>query len=129
MSLLTDELIEELTESLSLVRLSTVGFFKRMPYELGHGSIDVSREIAMHRAVLDKALVDYFSTNRGIRRDVIQWLSLDNQEFVDACERALLEPELVFKAFFAMKLLLKGDRAKFPTKNLKNLKNVKKILN
>ncbi len=97
---------------MSLTRLAKTGLFKRISVEEWINS-DLQKEITLHRAVLDQALLDYFSMDPDTKQDVVGWLSVDNQEFIDACDRAALDPDLVYKTFRAMKEILKGDNAKF----------------
>ncbi len=110
---LTKELKEELSEELSLMRLAKTGLFQKLPYEQGEGSIETARELELHRAVLDKALIDSFSTKRAIKKEIEEWLDLDNPDFTDACDRAMLNPQQVFMTFKTIKTLLKGNKAKF----------------
>ena len=99
---------------MSLIRLSKTGLFRRMDFE---GYELVSREVLLHRAVLDHALLDWFSENPEIKNDVDKWLSLDNEDFIDACDRAVLEPKKVFLTFKAVRNILKGENAKFKKVN------------
>lgn len=109
----TKELKQELEEVLSLTRLAKTGLFQKLSFEHGEGSIIISRELKLHRAVLDKALVDSFSNKKEIKKEIETWLDLDNQDFIDACDRAMLKPEHVFETFKTIKKLLKGEKAKF----------------
>lgn len=116
---LSKELLAELQGEMSLHRIAQVGFFIQLDREL-----EIDSELKLHRAVLDKALVDsmlpthkfyYDDEEQKVfpRLEVDRWLKIDNKEFVDACERAHLEPKFVFKAFEMIKKVLVGDRAKF----------------
>ena len=111
--LLPEDFKQELQKSMSLSRLAKTGLFQKLGYEAGDGSIEVYREIKLHRAVLDKALIDSFSDTKSVKEDVDKWLNLNNREFIEACERALLDPKLVFKTFKVMKEVLQGKNAKF----------------
>lgn len=104
------EFIKYLQDNMSLTRLATVGLFQKLDTDEG---VEVNREIKLHRAVLDKALVDMFSTRKSIKKDVDEWLSLSNPAFRSASERACLDPELVYKLFMLMKKILVGDKARF----------------
>jgi len=70
-------------------------------------------EIILHRAVLDRALVDSFSQSRSVRATIDSWLYLENKDFLDACERALLNPKLVLMTFKIMKKVLTGEKARY----------------
>lgn len=107
--MLPNELKKELRQRLSLIRLAKTGFFKKA--EVQHAQ--VSKELLLHRAVLDKALIDSFSHDTEIREDVEEWLELDNPDFLECCERAMLNPEGVFESFKMFKQILKGKNAKF----------------
>lgn len=108
--MLDPQLIKELQEEMSLTRLASVGLFQKMGTDDGP---EIAREIRLHRAVLDKALVDMFSPRKRIKRDVEVWLDITNPDFREASERAALEPELVYKVFKSMKEILQGEKAKF----------------
>ena len=97
------DLLAELTQRMSVNRLAKVGVFRKM--EIPHEELYF--EIFLHRSVLDRALVDMFSPYRAIREDVMQWLDLDNDDFKDACERALLDSDKVLKTFKAIEKILK----------------------
>jgi hypothetical protein len=107
---ITPELLIDLQATMSLSRLSKTGLFQKLDLESSDG---IENELTLHRAVLDKALIDSFSIRKEIREDVENWLHLDNPDFLEACERAMLDPQLVFEMFKLMKEVLKGDRAKF----------------
>lgn len=106
---LPPKLQKELRQRLSLIRLAKTGFFKKA--EIPH--ISIEGELLLHRSVLDKALIDSFSPDEEIREDVEDWLDLDNPDFIDCCEFAMLEPEGVYAAFKTFKSILRGDNAKF----------------
>jgi hypothetical protein len=109
--MLDDTTLHALQESMSLTRLATVGLFQKIPTT--EDLIEIKRDLHLHRCVLDKALVDMFSAIPEIRKDVEDWLSLENPDFSDACERAFLEPILVYQTFIEIKRILVGDKAKF----------------
>lgn len=100
---LPDNLVHELKGRMTVTRLARVGFFRK----LGKVPEEISREVELFRAVLDKALIDYFSTDRNIQGDVADWLDLSNKDFIVCCERAFLPPDLVFKSFAAVKKVLR----------------------
>lgn len=110
--MLPEQLIEELQGSMSLTRLAKIGLFQKMLVD--DPDIEIKREVKLHRAVLDKALVDSFSNRDKIRKAVEYWLNLTNKEFRDACDRAVLAPDLVYRTFHLMKKILKGKNAQFP---------------
>jgi hypothetical protein len=80
---------------------------------LDEGMQSLKREITLHRAVLDKALVDMYNPSPKIRNDAKNWLRLNSKDFITACERAWLEPELVYKTFHIILSMLQGDKAAF----------------
>lgn len=95
-----------LSEKMSITRLTKTGLFKRIPYER-------SPEVDLFRAVLDKALIDYFNPNEETQKEVSDWLSLENEAFVTVCEYALLDPPDVFYIFNLLKNeILKGEKSK-----------------
>ena len=106
---LPPKLRKELRKKLSLIRLAKTGFFKKE--ESPH--ITIAPELLLHRTVLDKALIDSFSKDDDVRLDVESWLDLSNQDFIACCERAMLEPVGVYKAFHLFKKILRGRNAKF----------------
>jgi hypothetical protein len=103
-------LLDELRQDMSLTRLAKTGLFQRMDLD---SSDDEARALKLHRAVLDRALIDSFSCVPKIREDVEKWLVRDDQDFIDCCERAGLDSDLVFKVFKLMKDILKGKKASF----------------
>jgi hypothetical protein len=109
--MITPELLQELKDQMSLSRLAKTGLFQRMA--VPDEAKEVRREIKLHRAVLDKALVDSFSLTSRIRVSVEGWLRLDNPDFKQACERAYLDPTSVFRVFHVIKEVIKGKNAKF----------------
>lgn len=98
---------------MSLSRLAKTGLFQKISHEEDHETRAIQNELRLHRAVLDKALIDSFSEIKEIREDVENWLDKENQDFIEACERAMLTPGLVFDTFKMMKEILKGDKARF----------------
>lgn len=75
--------------------------------------------MTLHRAVLDRALIDSFIPDPLFREAARAWFDLSNSDFRDACDRAWLKPELVYQVYKQMHKILQGDRAKFSkmTKN------------
>lgn len=98
---------------MSLTRLAKVGLFQKLPQSDDPVFKFCHNEIILHRAVLDRALVDSFSQSKGIRQNVYEWLDIENPEFLDACERALLDPKLVLVTFKIMKKVLVGEKARY----------------
>lgn len=96
---------------MSLTRLAKTGLFHKL--DVDEVDIPIKREIKLHRAVLDKALVDSFSVVDRIRKGVERWLKMNNQDFLDACERAMLQPENVYETFNTMHKILVGDKGRF----------------
>lgn len=106
---LPTELKKELRKKLSLIRLAKTGFFKRIP--IAHPGIET--ELLLHRAVLDRALIDSFSAHKDTKKEVEDWLNLSNPDFVEACDRALLSPKGVYTTFKLFKQILRGNNARF----------------
>ena len=107
------ELIKELQEGMSLTRLAKTGLFQRMNIDDSIIGDEEQRELRLHRAVLDRALIDSFSTVDRIREDVEKWLDIANQDFIICCDRADLNPGNVFDVFILIKEILKGRKARF----------------
>ena len=107
------KLIRELKKEMSATRLANVGLFQKLSYEDEVEDEELKKIIKLHRAVLDKALLDSFSPAKHIRDEIDAWLYPDNKEFIEACERALLPPKQVYYVFKIMKKILRGKNAKF----------------
>ncbi len=108
-----DYLITELRLRMNLDRLAKVGLFQKMSFEHDGGSLEIQRELKLHRAVIDRALLDTFLDVPEIKEEAIAWFSITNNDFKRACERALLDPELVIRTYDAMKEILKGENGRF----------------
>ena len=108
-----ENLIQELKKEMSVQRLASVGLFQKFSYDDETEDEELKKIVHLHRVVLDKALLDSFSPAKHIRKDVEDWLYLDNPDFIEACERALLKPYNVYLVFKTMKQVLKGKNAKF----------------
>ena len=111
MTLLDPKLINELQQDMNLDRLAKTGLFQKLAIDPDDEPI--KNELKLHRAVLDRALVDSFSEFKTVRREIKNWLSLANPDFIDACDRAQLHPKAVFQIFSAIREVLTGDLAKF----------------
>ena len=118
---MTANLIEALQEEMSLDRLARTGLFINIDLE---DCVHTRDELIFLRAILDRALIDYFyppdasykdETGRDvfIKQEVVDWLKLDNPDFIETCQNAELSPEKVLKIFKTMELILTGDRGKF----------------
>ena len=92
----------EYKEVASIRRLVKTGFFCKQD------SIFWTQDpyLRLNRTVLDKALVDQFIGDKNFRFQSKIWCDLENEDFLLACERADLEPELV-KISFDIKIILK----------------------
>lgn len=108
-----NKFIKDLQGKMTLTRLAKVGLFQKLPNNGDPIFKECDAEITLHRTILDRALVDSFSPSKKLRKDVEDWLYLDNPEFIDACERAVLDPKLVLITFKIMKKILKGKNAKY----------------
>lgn len=107
---LSKDLEEELAGKMSLTRLAKAGLFKKLPTD---GHEEIRKELILHRCVLDKALIDMFSSNKKLKKEIEDWLDLDNPDFIECCELAYLTPEKVYSTFQAMKRILRGKNAEF----------------
>lgn len=103
---LSADLVRELEGRLTVNRLAKTGLFRKLEILYEEHYFD----IFLHRSVLDRALIDMFSPYDNIRKDVLDWLNLENDSFVFACERALLEPAAVYDTFITVKNILKDAR-------------------
>ncbi len=101
--------------------MANTGLFVRI--DLEDSEEPIRRELRLHRAVLDRALLDCFSVYKDVRKDVNKWLDLNNVQFQDACDRAMLKPEDVLEVFHSLKRMLKGKNAKFKQLRKKKKKN------
>ena len=91
---------------MTLSRLTRTGLFRRW----SGIQETVGPETRLFRAVLDRALIDYFSHDKEIRQDVVKWLKKDNQDFIDVCEAASMNPDRVIYIFKIMrKVILQND--------------------
>lgn len=84
--------------------------FQRLPCD----HADLVAEITLHRAVLDRGLMDSFHHDPEIRNDTAVWLDLNGQDFIAASERADLDPRLVFEIFVIVREMFKGQVNKIP---------------
>jgi len=111
---------------MSVSRLTKTGLFKKLPPP----TEDTRVELLLHRAVLDKALLDLFTEEEDHRHDAKHWLDLDNPNFVEICEIAFLDPELVFKLFLMVKRIFieKGEDIYFDEDKNYKFHNTKEIL-
>ena len=108
--MLTEQLIEELTKELSLKRLWHSGLFIRLP--IVHE--ELSSEITLFRAVLDRALLDLFHHDAVIRDDAKTWLDLKNEDFLESCDRADLDHLLVYELFTTINKIFKNRINEIP---------------
>jgi hypothetical protein len=97
---------------MSLKRLWHTGLFIRLPVPEIHE--ELTAEIKLHRAVLDRALLDMFHPKDVIRLDVKTWLELRNPDFIEACERADLEPKSVYELFLNVQEIFKDQINEIP---------------
>lgn len=109
---LQEKILKELAKSMSLKRLWHTGLFYRLPVPEEHE--ELTAEIKLHRAVLDRALLDMFHPEDLVRSDVTTWLELLNPDFIEACERADLEPSLVYELFLNVKEIFKDQINEIP---------------
>jgi hypothetical protein len=104
------EILDEYKEVASIRRLVKTGFFCKQD------SIFWTQDpyLRLNRTVLDKALVDQFIGDKNFRLQSKIWCDLENVEFLLACERADLEPELVKISFdIITKILIEKGEDKY----------------
>lgn len=123
MGILSNKLEKELSRELSIFRLAFTGLFIKLDLDIEDEAL--RRELKLHRAVLDRALTDWFSDNKEIKKDVTDWLNLQNPDFQEACERAFLKPEDVLEVFHSVRRILKGKNAKFKKVNARKKRRKK----
>jgi len=104
--LIPHSLLDDLKKNLSFTRLAKAGLFRK----LENSTPQIQPEILLHRSVLDRALMDMFSPFESIRKDVEEWLDLDNESFAFCCERANLDYKSVYKIFIIIKEIFKDER-------------------
>lgn len=104
------DLIEELQKKMDLDRLAKTGLFIKLDYT---GYEPIQEELRLHRAVLDRALLDTFYPIPEIRDEAKDWFSLEDDDFLQACDRAMVEPKTAIKLVEMMHTILVGDKAKF----------------
>jgi len=87
-----------LGDKMSLKRLTKTGLFIKLevPTE------EIRTDLLLHRTVLDKALLDHFNKDENFRLQAKLWCDLNNPDFIEACDRALLSSELVYSTFHAV---------------------------
>jgi hypothetical protein len=88
---------------MSVARLNKTTFFQKM----GVPCETIRIELKLFRAVLDKALLDLFDEEEEYRLDAKNWLDKDNPDFIEICDLAFLEPELVYLGFLFVKKIFK----------------------
>jgi len=113
--LITPELISELQSELSLDRLAKTGLYIKL--SVSEEDLCIRQELTLHRAVLDRALLDSFLPDPLLKEDAKAWFDLSNRDFRDACDRAWVKPELVYQVYKQMHKILQGDKAKFSKMN------------
>lgn len=101
-----------LTKEITLKRLYHTGLFVRLVPD--YEDAELVAEIALHRAVLDRALLDQFHPNQEIKQDAVDWLDIENVDFQEACQRADLDHLLVHTVFLEVKKILKGQVNEIP---------------
>lgn len=88
-------------------RLARKGLFILLPINSKYDS-----EVRLFRSVLDKALYDCLSKNKKERDEALEWLNVDNPDFVEVCTLAMFDPDFVYEKFYVyMKLVEDADEA------------------
>lgn len=99
-------LLLELKNKMTFKRLSKLGLFQQLPIDPEY--LPVKPEVTLHRAVLDKALLDLFVQDKKIKDDVLKWLDIKNPDFLESCKRAVLDPDQVYETFATMRKVIDG---------------------
>jgi len=103
-----EQIKKEIGHKIKLSRLSRTGLFNNDKF-FGIEDKSVQADVCLHRTVLDRALLDYFHEDNLIRNDVEEWLDPENGEFIDACERARIEPILVYETFLLVEEMVREN--------------------
>jgi len=95
MTKIQNDLIEELLSVMTLTRLVKTGLFTKLdaPNE------EIRSELRLYRTVLDKALLDQFDKDDNYRLQSKLWADINNPDFCEICDLALLEAENVLELF------------------------------
>lgn len=102
----THNSLDDLKKNISFSKIAKSGFFRRLENAKSRAQPDLH----LHRSVLDRALLDMFYPVESVRKDVEEWLDLDNESFLFACERADVDPKKVYEVFILFKELFKDER-------------------
>jgi hypothetical protein len=89
------DLLEELLGVMTLTRLVKTGLFTK----LAPATEEIRPELRLYRTVLDKALLDQFDKDENYRLQSKLWADLENQDFCEVCDLALLDAESVLSLF------------------------------
>tara|TARA_R110000851_G_scaffold33135_5_gene88280 strand:- start:498 stop:785 length:288 start_codon:yes stop_codon:yes gene_type:complete len=91
--------------------LTRTGLFYKKDYkEVGWPvppSPEIYGETQLFRKILDYALIDYLGNCPELRQDAEEWLCLDDPDFIETCECADIDPEIVFKVFVMFRPAIK----------------------
>lgn len=63
---------------------------------------ETNENVYLWRAVLDQALDDYIHRDKlkpKQKREIIEWVNIDNKDFQEVCELANFDHRKVFKVF------------------------------
>jgi hypothetical protein len=109
------EELKEFKKRFSPIRISKYGFFSQLEVEEEEAA--VVREINLFRSILDRSLVDLFSVDDELRNSVLDWVDLNNKDFVFICKNAYLNPEQVFYIFLTLEKLHQNKKDKKSNNN------------
>lgn len=76
-------------------KLIRKGMFTQLPYI----NTIIEHENRMFRTILDYALYDLLAPDENTRKDVVEWLHPNNNDFKEVCLYACLEPLKVYNMF------------------------------
>jgi len=89
------------------LRLARQGWFSELPYPKYIDGLDgstrsdmnsdIKGSIRLHRTVIDRTLLSTYSSKVKERDQALQWFNLKDDDFIQVCEMACLNPDWVYK--------------------------------
>ena len=98
-----NDLLEELLGVMTLTRLVKTGLFTK----LAPPNEEIRPELRLYRTVLDKALLDQFDKDENYRLQSKLWADIENKDFCEICDLALLDAENVISLFQQVTMIRK----------------------